>query len=235
LTFGILTVIAVYVLVTLAYMLALGFEGMAGSGLDDTEASLVASRAAQALLGDTGERFVAVMIMVSILGPLNGLTLSGPRVYYAMARDRLFPAVLARVHAVHRTPHLAIILQGAFAALLALLFTFEILTSFVVLAAWSQYALTGIGLLWLRRRRPDIERPYKVPLYPWLPVLFVLLSSGFVLYLIASATLGALAASSDDRDMLTFVLLVVNLGIMALSWPAYAWFRRRNERADVVS
>lgn len=228
LAYGILTVIGVYLLVTLAYLLILGIEGMAGEGLAATDARLVASRAAEAMLGPAGKTFVAILILVSILGPLNGLTLSGPRVYYAMARDRLFPSFVARVHEVHRTPHLSITLQGVFAAVLALFFSFEVLSNFVVLAAWSQYALTGIGLIVLRRREPDVPRPYKVPLYPWLPGLFVLLSGGFVVYLVLSTTV-SFAVAPTAGNALVFWLMLANLALMLLSWPAYRFFRARGD------
>lgn len=232
LAYGILTVIGVYLLITLAYFLILGLDGMAGTGLSDTDARLVASRAAETLLGAPGRTFVAILILVSILGPLNGLTLSGPRVYYAMARDRLFPAFVAKVHDAHKTPHLSILLQGGFAAVLALFFSFEILSNFVVLAAWSQYALTGIGLIVLRRREPDLPRPYKVPLYPWLPGLFVLLSAGFVLFLIVSTTVSFVTAPGLGDNALVFWLMVTNVVLMLLSLPAYRLFRARGEIRD---
>lgn len=208
LALGVLGVILIYVLLTLAYLLVLGLDGMRGTG---DEARLIATRAADELFGPTGRRIIGVVILVSILGPLNGLTLAGPRVYYAMARDRVFFQSLARVHPTRRVPHVSILFQGALSAVLALFFTFEQLSGFVVLASWVAYAITGIGLVLLRRRQPHLPRPYRVPLYPWIPLLFILLSSGFVLYLIYDAFQTTTAT----------LYLLGNLGLMALAGPLY--------------
>jgi basic amino acid/polyamine antiporter, APA family len=226
LIFGILGVIAIYVLINLAYLAVFGLQGLAGTTGNNEVDRLVASRAAEAVLGANGLRFVAIMIMVSILGPLNGLTLSGPRVYYAMARDRLFPAPLARVHPFHRTPHVAIVFQGALAAGLALFLTFEILSSYVVLAAWLQYALTAIALMRLRKREPDLKRPYKVPLYPAVPILFIVLSLAFLGWLIVSAVINR----STDPDGFLYTLL--NVAIIGAAWPAWLIMRRHRSQAS---
>lgn len=216
---GLLVVIAIYVLLTLTYLLVLGLDGMRGTGSD--EARLIASRTADVLFGETGRRIVSVIIMVSILGPINGLTLSGPRVYFAMARDGLFPAALARVHEKRRVPHVSILFQSLLSMVLLIPFTFEQLTSYVILGSWVAYAVTGISLIALRRRAPDLPRPYRVPFYPWVPGLFVLLSAAFVVYLLAD--------SAGDPEALLY--LVGNLVVMALSLPVFRFFQARSRAA----
>lgn len=215
-------VTAVYVLLNAAYLAALGLDGMAGTG-DPTSDRLLASRAADALLGTPGRVFVAILIMVSILGGLNGLTLSGPRVYFAMARDRLFFGAVRRVHETHKTPYVSILMQGAIGAVLALFFTFEQLTGYVVVAAWLSYTLAAVGLIRLRRTEPDLDRPYRVPLYPWIPLFFALVSGSFLVYIVWDAV--ALAVAGDAT---TLAYLGLNVGLLGLSVPFYWWFRAKN-------
>lgn len=227
LVLGIVFVIGVYVLLTLVYLLVLGFDGMRGVGLDGDAARSIASRTAEVAFGSGGSVFVTVLILVSILGPLNGLTLAGPRVYYAMARDRLFPEPLARVHPVHRVPHVSIIFQAILSIVLAVFFTFEQLSSYVVLASWAAYGLTGLGLLRLRRLRPDLDRPFRVPGYPFVPITFLVLSTAFVLYLFVDAAIRDAGEAAVLGVPVTFVFLLGNVAVMALAWPIYRLFVAR--------
>lgn len=227
---GILGVMVIYLLLTLTYVLVLGHEGVAGTGLADAEARAVASRVAAAVAGDVGQTFITVLILVSILGPINGLTLAGPRTYYAMARDRLFPPLLGRVHPRRHVPHASIMFQGVLSAALVLFFSFEQLSSYVILASWTAYAITGIGLMRLRRREPERRRPYRVPGYPLVPLLFILLSTSFVAYLIVDPFWTA------DQYFLglpvPFLYLLGNVFVMALSVPAYHFFKWWARRAS---
>lgn len=222
LTAGVLSVIAIYVLVNLGYLLVLGLGGMAGDDSSPESARFIASRAADVLFGGNGERFVAFIIGVSILGTINGITLSGPRVYFAMARDGLFFPSIARVHPVHRTPHTSILLQGAISILLVLFVPFYFLQNYVVVAAWTAYSLTAIGLLRHRRMNPQMPRPYRVPLYPWVPLLFLVLALGFLGYLVLDAVQKLMADKPDD-----FLFLLVNVLVLVLAWPVYRFLRRR--------
>jgi basic amino acid/polyamine antiporter, APA family len=220
---GMLGVLAIYMLLSLAYLSVLGFDGMRGTGVDGARA--VASRTADALFGTPGKVFVSILILVSILGPINGLTLAGPRVYFAMARDRLFPTLLGRVHPRHRVPHTSLAFQFGLSALLILFFTFEQLSSYVVLASWTAYAITAIGLIRLRVREPGRARPYRVPAFPLVPIVFILLSTAFIVYLFVSSLGG------DDRILGlptdTFYFLA-NVGVMALAVPVYRLFVHRS-------
>lgn len=220
---GLLGVVGIYVLLTLAYLLVLGLDGMRGEA--------VASRTAEAVLGQGGETFITILILVSILGPINGLTLAGPRVYYAMARDRLFPALFSRVHPVHRVPHASIVAQSLVSGFLALLFTRDQLFSFVILASWTSYTLTAIGLIRLRRSDPNRARPYRVPLYPWTPLLLIVLSSALIAYLFVDALGSTERVLGLPQD---FAYFLGNVLVMLLGIPIYHFFVRRGvgPRAD---
>jgi APA family basic amino acid/polyamine antiporter len=111
--------------------------------------------------------------MISIFGALNGTILSGARVPYAAATDGLLFRSLSRVHPEHRTPSAALFAISAWAAVLVLSGRYEQLFTYVIFAEWSLYAMSAVAVVVLRRKRPDLPRPYKTLGYPWVPVLFV--------------------------------------------------------------
>jgi APA family basic amino acid/polyamine antiporter len=208
---GVLAVAALYTLLSLGYLNVLGFDGFAGSH------RTVASDTAHVLFGEGGERFVAAAILLSVLGSLNGITISGPRIYYAMAKDRLFPRTFAAVNR-HHVPGRAIWAQAAIAIAFLLFFDFEQLTDNVVFISFLFYALAAVGLLVLRRTHPDIPRPYKVPGYPVVPVLFIVASLTFVGYLLYDQ-LSTLSWGNLNR--------LAGLGVVLLGLPVYFVFRAR--------
>lgn len=208
---GVLAVAALYILLSLGYLNVLGFEGFASSQ------RTVASDTARVLFGAPGERFVAALILLSVLGSLNGITISGPRIYYAMAKDRLFPRTFARVNR-HHVPGRAIWAQAALAIAFLLFFDFEQLTDNVVFVSFLFYALAAVGLLVLRRTHPGLPRPYKVPGYPFVPLAFVAASLLFVGYLLYDQ-LSDLRWDNLNR--------LAGLGVVALGLPVYFAFRAR--------
>ena len=111
----------------------------------------------------------------------NGLTLTAPRMYYAMARDGLIFRKLGEVHPRFGTPAFAIIAGSTWAAVLAATGTFEQLLTYVVFTGWIFYGLGALSIFVFRRREPDAPRPFRVPGYPLTPILFVLASSAIVL------------------------------------------------------
>jgi APA family basic amino acid/polyamine antiporter len=121
-----------------------------------------------------GAQLMAVAIMISTFGCLNGLILMGARLYYAMARDGLFFQGVGRLNA-RGVPAAGLLLQGAWAVLLTFSGTYSQLLDYIMFAALVFYALTVIGLFVLRRKRPDAERPYKAFGYPFIPALYVVL------------------------------------------------------------
>ena len=198
LIYGVVCVMAVYAVTNLAYFYCLSASEVAVS-------ERVASEAARSFLGDRGGDAVAIAAMISIFAALNGSILSGARVPYAMARDGFFFTAAARVHPAYRTPHIAILALSSWGAILVLSGSFEQLFTYVIFASYSLYALTAASVFVLRRKRPDLERPYLTLGYPWVPALFVLLSSALVL----------MTLFNSPRESIR------GLGLIALGVPFY--------------
>jgi basic amino acid/polyamine antiporter, APA family len=213
---GVVAVAALYILLSLGYLNVLGFDGFAESQ------RTVASDTASVLFGEGGGRFVAALILLSVLGSLNGITISGPRIYYAMAKDRLFPRSFADVNR-HHVPGRAIWAQAAIGIAFLLFFDFEQLTDNVVFISFLMYALAAVGLIVLRVKRPDLPRPYKVPGYPVVPALFVLASLAFVAFLLYDQ-LSSSSASDLNR--------VAALGVVAAGVPIYLLYRAKAKKAE---
>jgi APA family basic amino acid/polyamine antiporter len=172
----------------------------------------VAADAAQALVGATGARFVAALVLVSTIGAVNGIILVGPRVYYSMARDGLLFERLGAVHPRFRTPSVALALQAVIASLLAATNTYGALFSRVIYTEWIFFAAMAWGLMRLRRR-PTYQPSYRVPAYPVLPLLFIVAS----LVIVASQ----IAAAPGDS--------AAGLGLVLVGLPVYfAWSHARH-------
>jgi APA family basic amino acid/polyamine antiporter len=174
LAIGTAALIALYLVPNLAYVSALGSEAVMRS-------NRVASEAVTALMGPTAGMLVAAAILISIFSAANGLTLTAPRVYYAMAKDRLFFARLAAVHPRFGTPAFAIAASSAWAIVLAATGTFEQLLTYVVFAGWMFYALGAMSIFVYRRGSPGAARPFAVPGYPVAPALFIIAALAIVL------------------------------------------------------
>ena len=170
---GVAIVIAVYVSANVAYVHVLGAPALATT---HTPAADLATR----VLGSAGGDALSVLIVVSTFGFLNLALMTAPRVYYAMARDGVFFASVARVSPRTHAPVAAIALQGMLAAAFALLDTYDALLGYAVFADWIFFALAGAALIVFRRTLPDAPRPYRVPLYPVVPVLFIAAGLGIV-------------------------------------------------------
>jgi len=175
----VLTVTLLYLLANLGYLSVLPLADIATAPQDR-----VATAVLQVVFGGAGLAAMAAAIMVSTFGCVNGLILSGARVYYAMARDGLFFRKAGTLHARYRTPTFALILQAVWACALCLSGTYSQLLDYVIFAALLFYLLTGVSVFALRRRRPQLERPVRVPLYPWLPALYVLLTGAIAVDLL---------------------------------------------------
>ena len=211
---GTMAVVAIYVLVNVVYLRALGLEGLAST-------STPAADAARRMFGSTGDRFVTAAIAVSTFGFLDLAILAPTRVYYAMAADGLFFPALARLHPGYRTPIVAIALQTTWSCILALSGSYGQLLNYVVFADWIFFGLTVSTVLVFRRTVPVSERSpiaFRAPGYPLLPALFVATAAAVVLSVVwadpQSASRGAL--------------------LLAAGIPLFYWFaiRRANERAS---
>jgi len=221
--FGLAAIMVLYILVSFGYLNVLGFEGFAnGEAAGFQNDRTVASNAAEVLFGAGGENLVAVMILVSVFGALNGITLSGPRIYYAMSVDRLFPRLFGKLNR-HRVPHQAILYQALLAIVFLMFFDFNELSDNVVFISFFFYALTAIGLMVLRRTHPDLPRPYRVWGYPVVPVVFILTSLTFVGYLVWQQAAAVASGGFAIGDLNRLVgILVVAAGI-----PVFLFYRRR--------
>ncbi len=201
-------IFVIYLALNLAFISVLSVKRMAG-------APLVATDLAQAVIGKQGGALIAVLILISTLGANNGFILTGTRVYYAMARERLFFHRAAQVHPRYRTPHLSLLFQAIWASLLTLSGRYEQLFTYVIFAEWIFFGLTGAAVVVLRRRRPDLPRPYRAWGYPVVPVVFVL----FTALLLVSTVV------TDLRDS------AIGLGLVLTGLPFYFLWRRKSSPA----
>lgn len=201
---GSAALIGIYLLANIAYLVALG-------PIKAAETDSIAAAAVTAVAGPAASKVVALAILVSIFSAANGIVLTAPRVYYAMARDRVFFHRLAEVHPRFHTPAFAVLAGSAWAAVLAATGTFEQLLTYVVFSGWLFYAL-GAASIFIYRRRSEDASPYRVPGYPWTPLLFILAAAAIVINTMATQPLRA----------------AVGLGVVLLGAPVYLIWRSRS-------
>jgi len=132
------------------------------------------------VLGPIAGKIIAAIILVSMFSAANGIALTAPRLYYSMARDRVFFQQLAEVHPRFGTPANAVVVCSVWAMLLAAIGSFEQLFTYVVFVGWIFYALGGIAVFVYRRKQPNAVRPFRVPGYPVTPLLFVAAAAAVV-------------------------------------------------------
>lgn len=193
---GTLAVIAIYLLANVAYMAVLPVEEIRRS-------RLVAADVAQRLIGAPGVIFVATTVMLSTFGTLNGTLLTAPRIFFAMADDGLFFRKVAAVHPRYHTPYVSILLTTGLGVVFVLLRTFEQLADTFVTAIVPFYAL-AVASIFVLRKRADYDPPFRVPLYPVVPALFIIAT----LFLLGNAIL-----DPTSRWPTLGVLGVILLGI----------------------
>jgi basic amino acid/polyamine antiporter, APA family len=208
---GTFTVCGLYLVCNFAYLHVLTFGQIIHAPEDR-----VATLAAELVFGGRGAGIMAAAIMISTFGCINGLTLAGARVYYAMAKDGLFFRSVGTVNRKYHSPAVSLLFQGVWAALLTLTGTYNDLLNYVIFAVMLFYILTIAGLFWLRLKRPDAARPYRALGYPVIPALYIL----FAVF-VEWALLTHKAAQS-----------VAGLCIVAVGIPVfYLWRRRGPARA----
>lgn len=205
---GTALLIGIYLTANIAYVAALGVDGVQAT-------DRVAATAVATLFGPAAGKLIAAVILVSMFSAANGLALTSPRLYYAMANDGVFFRRLGEVHPRFGTPAFAIAAGATWAAVLAASGTFEQLLTYVVFSGWVFYGLGALSIFVLRRRAPDAPRPFRVPGYPLTPALFVLAAGAIVVNAIFTQPSRAL----------------VGLAVMAAGVPAYLLWRRRGQAA----
>lgn len=162
-------VIVVSIYLTLNYVLVyvLGFDKMIGSELVMSDAALV-------FLGNKGAAIITVIILISLIGANNGFVLTSARINYAMAKDGLFFKQAAIIHKKFKSPANALLMQCVWSSVLTLTGTFNQLITYIIFASWIFYAMSAGAVIVLRKKLPDLKRPYQIPLYPWIPIIFIL-------------------------------------------------------------
>ncbi len=169
----------------------------------------VAADAADAVFGRGGGAAMSGLVVFSTLGALSGIILAGPRVYFAMARDGVLFRWAAAIHPRYHTPHRAIVLQAAWACILVLTGTYRTLFTRVIYTEWIFFGLMAIGLV-LLRHRPGLERGYRIPGYPWIPLGFAASAFAIVANQVASSPVSSAAG----------------LGLVLLGVPVYHFWAR---------
>lgn len=205
---GTTLLIAIYLLANFAYLAALGPARVAAS-------ERVAGEATAAVLGPAAGSVIALAIIIAMFSAAHATVMTAPRVYYSMARDGVFFAKLAEVHPRFGTPALAIIASCVWAAVLAVSGTFEQLLTYVVFVGWIFYALAAAAVIALRIKRPDVERPFRVPGYPITPILFVVAAAAIVGNTIVTQPIDS----------------AKGIGVVLIGLPVHMIWRRRQRRS----
>ncbi len=164
-------VLAIYFFINLVYLKVLSFDA-----IQHAENDRVGTLLLQTVFGNSGMYLMAILIMISTFGCINGLTLSGSRVYYAMAKDGLFFKRAATLNK-NDSPQFALVIQAIWTSVLTLSGSYGDLLDYVVFAVLIFYILTVAGIFILRKKQPDTHRPYKVFAYPYLPAVYILMAS----------------------------------------------------------
>lgn len=203
---------AIYLLANLAYMRVLSLSEIAAS-------EHVAASVTQRVLGPIGGAAVALIILISITGSLNGCFLTSPRLYFAQARDGLFLRQFGEIHPRFKTPHIAIAAQALWAAVLLLSGSYETLLDYAMFALWLSYGVMVAGVMVLRRTHPHAPRAYRMWGYPITPLLFVVFTAAFLTNMLMTRPIPSFAG-----------LLLIASGI-----PVYFIWVRRRRAASVAA
>jgi len=207
---GTALVVLVYGSINFVYLKFLGHAGLAAT-------TTPASDVAESLFGPTGNFLVTLGIPLSTFGFLDLAMLAPTRVYYAMARDGLFPERVASLHPRFASPSLAIVIQSAWAIVLVLSGTYAALIDYVTTADWTFFSLAAASLFVFRRKIPLAERAagtFATPGYPFVPGLFLA---------VALLIVGSVLWSYPGRSAIGF-------GLLGLGVPAYAFWSQRAKR-----
>jgi basic amino acid/polyamine antiporter, APA family len=214
LVLSIVVITAVYVAFVLAVLNGLGLEGMKSS-------KAVGADVMQAAFGPLGAQLIGVIVGVATLTSINATMIVGARTNYALGRDWPLLAFIGQWHGARHVPVVAFLVQGAIALALVAFGAlqkdgFSAMVEFTAPVFWFFFLLTGIGLFVLRFREPHVARPFRVPLYPILPLLFVI-TCGYLFY--SSVTY----AQSQQAVHVTFWVM----GVGAVAWAAMRVLKRR--------
>ena len=185
-------ILFVYLALNFVLVFVLGFDKMIGS-------DLVMSDAASIFLGNKGAAIITITILISLIGANNGFVLTSARINYAMAKDGLFFKQAAKIHKKFKSPTNALMMQCLWSSVLTLTGTFNQLITYIIFASWIFYAMSAGAVIILRKKLPNLKRPYQTPLYPWIPIIFIL----FAIFLTINTILEA------PRDAAIGIVLIL--------------------------
>jgi basic amino acid/polyamine antiporter, APA family len=208
---GTLFVMLLYTLANAAFLYVLPAGTLAGVG----EGQIAAVEVVRSFMGSKGAILISVLIVFSTFNSTNTTILSAPRVCFAMAKDGLFFKGIEKVHPKYKSPSNALFLQVGWASVLVLSGSFDDLTDMLIFAAFIFYGAGALGVIVMRRKWPDVPRPFKVPLYPWLPLAFALFCLCLVVVSIAEHPKNAL----------------IGLSLMGAGLPFWLYWRK-NKAAE---
>jgi len=198
-------VVTVYLALNTVLVYVLGFDQMIGS-------ELVMADAASKFIGGKGAAIVTIIILISLIGANNGFILTSARINYAMARDNRFFKQAAFIHPKFQSPANALIIQCIWACILTFSGTFNQLITYIIFASWIFYGMSAGAVIILRKKKPDMDRPYKTPFYPWIPIIFIL----FAIFLTVNTILEA------PRDA------AIGTGIILAGLPLYYYWKKND-------
>jgi basic amino acid/polyamine antiporter, APA family len=197
-------VVVLYLAANLTYLILIPMKSM-------QSAELVAADVASLLFGSIGVVLISGVIAISTFGTLNGSMMTAPRIFFAMAEDNLFPKVIARVDPVTQAPTGTILITAGMGVIFISIRTFTDLANQFIIGIWPFYALAVLAVFILRRKKPDMERPYRVWGYPFVPALFLLCS----LFLLGNYLI---------TEPLAFG---VDIGLILIGIPVFFFWRKR--------
>ena len=206
---GLSLVMGVYVVINLAYLWVLPASELA-------KYASAASAVAEVLFGSIGGKIINVGILVSVFGCINGYLLTGPRITYTLGKQKTIPVIFGKLNK-NDVPANATLLMAVLSALYALSGQFNLLSDLAMFAVWSFYVLTFIGVMKLRKTHPNLNRPYKVPLYPIIPLIAIF--SG--LFVVLNQLLFA-GAKSTMMSLGGVVITLIGLPVYSYMTKKYA-------------
>jgi APA family basic amino acid/polyamine antiporter len=205
LIFCMVIVVSVYLAINTVLVYVLGFAQMSGS-------ESVISKAASVFMGNKGASIVTLIIVISLFGGNNVNVLTSARIIYAMAKDNLFFKKTKQIHPKLKSPANALIIQCIWAIILTFSGSFNQLITYIIFASWIFYGMSAGAVIILRKKKPDMDRPYKTPFYPWVPIIFIL----FAIFLTINTIIEA------PRDA------AIGTGIILAGLPLYYYWKKND-------
>jgi APA family basic amino acid/polyamine antiporter len=219
---GMLIVTAIYLLMNAVYSYVLPIDVMAQS-------KLVAADVAERCFSGGG-RWIALGVMISTFGTANATILATARVYFSMARRQVVPQFLGRAHPRFHTPAASLVVQAVWSVLMLFSGTFDMLTDTLIFVSWIFYAASAYGVFVLRRKEPDVPRPYKVPGYPIVPWIFILFATLYLVLTVYNDVIGYREAVAQGKPAL--INSAFGTALVLVGAPIYFFYRKRVRRSD---